>query len=66
MPRGSARALEDWSAARRGRMREMKPATVTTAPDIASRRAAARRTAVWLGAAALAVFVAFLFLAVRR
>jgi len=44
----------------------MKPATVTIAPEIASRRAAARRTAVWLGAAALAVFVAFLFLAVRR
>jgi hypothetical protein len=42
----------------------MSPTTLP--PNLNARRAAARRTALWLGAVALAIFVTFIVMAVRK
>ena len=44
----------------------MKQHMPTTGSDIAARRASARRTALWLGAVALAIFVGFIAAAVTK
>ncbi|HEX2616478.1 MAG TPA: hypothetical protein VHL57_02995 [Flavobacteriales bacterium] len=42
----------------------MSPTTLP--PNLDVRRAAARRTALWLGAVAAAIFVSFIVMAVRK
>jgi len=42
----------------------MSPTTVP--PNLNARRAAARRTALWLGAVAAAIFFGFIFMAVHK
>jgi hypothetical protein len=44
----------------------MKQNTLATDSAIDARRAAARRTALWLGVAALAIFVGFIAMAVTK